>query len=238
MKTHGSRLSSMPMEHATAYSNSVGSARPARRELGDGRTAADCGGLEHHGNLADLPRAPKLLKKAVLSAVVLHAVESFLQKSSKGEGCHLWQWARTNRGYGHATFAGRQWSAHRLAFEIHVGPVATGLFVCHRCDTPRCVNPAHLFAGTPLENSEDCSKKGRAATGDKNGSHTKPDRVVRGERVNTARLTAEKVVDVRRLALAGHTYTAIAKIYGVSRVAISKVARGINWAHIATGVAP
>lgn len=69
MKTNGSRLSSMPMEHATAYSNFVGSARPARRELWDGRTAADCGGLEHHGNLADLQSTPKLAARSALAEV-------------------------------------------------------------------------------------------------------------------------------------------------------------------------
>jgi hypothetical protein len=52
--------------------------------------------------------------------------------------------------------------AHRISWEIHHGPIPPGMFVCHRCDNPGCVNPGHLFVGAPKANTQDMIKKGRA----------------------------------------------------------------------------
>ena len=126
-------------------------------------------------------------------------------------GCWLWSSCIGSDGYGRASGSVR---AHRLSWEIAFGEIPAGMLVCHKCDTPACVNPDHLFLGTPLDNSRDMSRKFRG---------------VNGERASTAKLTDEQVMEI---IASDETCADLAKQFSVSDTTISFIKLGRTWKHL------
>jgi hypothetical protein len=87
----------------------------------------------------------------------------FWDKVRKTKFCWIWQGGRTGSNYGELHRNNRPILAHRYSYELHYGPITNGLWVLHHCDNPPCVNPSHLFLGTPKDNTQDMINKGRAA---------------------------------------------------------------------------
>lgn len=80
-------------------------------------------------------------------------------------GCWLIEPPRNAYGYGIVRVLCKAIPAHRFMWELHHGPIPEGMCVCHKCDTPPCVNPDHLFLGTHQENMQDAAAKGRTYRG-------------------------------------------------------------------------
>lgn len=145
--------------------------------------------------------------------------ESFWAQMNKTGGCWLWTGARTSRNYGTVSWMNRQRSTHKLAYELTNGPVPDGLVVRHTCDNPPCCNPEHLSLGTVLDNVRDMLERGR-----KNPA--------RGERCHHAKLTAEMVVEMRRLRANGSKLRELVTQFGVSLGTVGKACARESWKHV------
>lgn len=145
-----------------------------------------------------------------------------VMKPMDWSACWTWQGATKRRGYGQfKVFSYTTASAHRLSYALYYGVNPGELHVCHRCDNPACVNPAHLFLGTNADNVADKVAKGRAVGRDQ-----------RGERNSAAKLSARAVHEIKALIAAGHKNTRIAARYGVTHQLISRIRRGRSWAEV------
>lgn len=143
----------------------------------------------------------------------------FLSKVERAEGCWQWKGAKKATGYGNFYLGGKVIGAHCASFRLLVGDIPAGMYVCHTCDTPSCVNPDHLFLGTPAENQADMARKGRAV-GMRLG----------GEHHPMAKLTTAQVNEIRARRAAGEKLKDLARSFGVSESNVSVVTNCRSWA--------
>jgi hypothetical protein len=134
-------------------------------------------------------------------------------------GCVLWSGSTNHKGYGLIMVTkGYNRSTHRVAWELANGmPIPDGRHVLHKCDTPACVNPDHLWLGSNLDNTRDRMAKGRMAVG---ANRPKP---------SNTKLTLEKAEEIRTLARQGWSQKRLAAKYGVAYSLIFRIIKGLSW---------
>lgn len=151
-------------------------------------------------------------------------VDDFLAKFSPNgvSSCWIWNGAVTGRGYGVlGSNRSNRFLAHRFSYIHFIGDIPDGMYVCHRCDNPLCVNPCHLFLGSPQDNMDDMVRKGRS---------------VRGERVSGAKLREVQVREIKQALLVGAPPAReIAARYGVDVSLIHKIRQGRAWKWLKLG---
>lgn len=136
--------------------------------------------------------------------------------STSANGCREWNGNKT-KGYGTMWWDGRVQGAHRLSYIANVGPIPNGAQVCHRCDNPGCIEPAHLFLGDHAANAADKVLKGRQSRclGAANGR---------------AKLSAEEVDQIRQTTSGQRGLSAR---FGVNRTQIARIRNGLAWKGLA-----
>lgn len=146
----------------------------------------------------------------------------FWARIKKGgpDDCWEWQGALSTKGYGllfESAHRGRTYQAHRVMMVLSGTPLLGKLFVLHSCDNPPCCNPAHLRVGTPKDNAQDASSRGRLglrSDGEKHGRH---------------RLTDQQILEIRK---SRESRKDLALKYGVSYGHICKIIKGHRWDHL------
>lgn len=149
--------------------------------------------------------------------------ERFLEKIVFGDECWIWTACKDIGGYGNFRLKGKTVKSHRFSWEHFKGEIPEGMKICHKCDTPACVNPDHLFLGTQKDNVIDMVAKGR-------------DNHAFGETQGSSKLTWSDIDEIRNLYKRGrapfaseYSVRGLAYKFDVSRSQIRRILQGKSW---------
>lgn len=178
------------------------------------------------------------------------------------KGCREWIGGLFDNGYGRFSMRGRDERANRVAFKIAHGCLSPDLFICHKCDNRRCVNPDHLYQGTQKQNMMDASSRGRMPTGEnhhfirnpslkkigdqhwtrfkpeclargiKNGSSTHPEMIRKGEDCGRSKLKESDVIQIRAFGRSGVSRTQIARAFNTTPGNVDFIIQRKTWKHL------
>lgn len=130
----------------------------------------------------------------------------------KSSAC--WNWTGSTHKFGYGEFRRNSIliRSHRFSYELHKGEIPTGFGINHHCDNPKCVNPAHLYAGTQLDNTNDAVKR---------------------DRIGSRKLTKEQVYSIKlRLSNGSSNAYRLSKIFNISQCAVWCIQHNKTWKHV------
>lgn len=146
--------------------------------------------------------------------------ERLMAHSEKFHECRLWTGkSKDSFGYGYLSIKGKRTKAHRASYELWKGEIPKGLFVCHSCDNPNCINPDHLFLGNAKDNCDDMMNKKRNFT-------------PKGEKANS-KLLEKDVIEIRKIYKEKTmTILQICKKFNVTTGCIKPIIYERTWKHL------
>lgn len=148
--------------------------------------------------------------------------EFLISKTNREGDCIVWTGAISAQGYGVlAETRSSKWRlklAHRLSYELFIGPIPNGLWVCHKCDNRKCINPSHLFASTPRGNTADMMSKRRDRHGTLSGLDSP-----------NCRLTKEAIIEIRN---SSERIKNLRLKFGVSKTCITNIRARKTYANL------
>src|SRR6266436_394803 len=148
-------------------------------------------------------------------------LQSFIKEVLGPLKTPCWEWQRSKNKDGYGVIDKKDFKtdkAHRISYEVFIGPIPEGLKVLHKCDNPPCINPEHLFLGTTADNSADSVIKKRNAFGERSGN---------------SKLTEKDVVQIKLLLNENKlTLDEIGSQFGTDKTHIWKIKEGHIWKHI------